>query len=270
MAYNLLKGKKGIIFGALDEHSIAWKTAERVHEEGGTFVLTNAPIAMRMGKINELAEKTGSVIIPADATSEEDLETLVAKAMETLGGKLDFVLHSIGMSLNVRKGRAYTDQKYDFTTKGWDVSALSFHKVMQSLYKADAMNPWGSIVALTYMAAQRTFPDYNDMADNKAYLESVARSFGYFFGKEKKVRVNTISQSPTPTTAGKGVKGFDGFIAYAEKMSPLGNATALECADYTVSLFSDLTRKVTMQNLFHDGGFSSTGVSQEVVDAFSE
>ncbi|MCO5723731.1 enoyl-ACP reductase FabI [Robiginitalea marina] len=270
MAYNLLKGKKGIIFGALDEFSIAWKTAERVHEEGGTFVLTNAPIAMRMGKINELAEKTGSVIIPADATSEEDLDALVAQAMETLGGKLDFVLHSIGMSINVRKGRSYTDQKYDFTTKGWDVSALSFHKVMQSLYKADAMNPWGSIVALTYMAAQRTFPDYNDMADNKAYLESVARSFGYFFGKEKKVRVNTISQSPTPTTAGKGVKGFDGFIAYAEKMSPLGNATALECANYTVSLFSDLTRKVTMQNLFHDGGFSSTGVSQEVIDGFTE
>ena len=270
MGYNLLKGKKGIIFGALDEHSIAWKTAERVHEEGGSFVLTNAPIAMRMGKINELADKTGSEIIPADATSEEDLENLVSRAMEVLGGKLDFVLHSIGMSVNVRKGRHYTDQKYDFTTKGWDVSALSFHKVMQSLYKADAMNPWGSIVALTYMAAQRTFPDYNDMADNKAYLESVARSFGYFFGKEKQVRVNTISQSPTPTTAGKGVTGFDAFINYAEKMSPLGNATALECANYTVSLFSDLTRKVTMQNLYHDGGFSSTGVSQEIIDTFGE
>lgn len=270
MGYNLLKGKKGIIFGALDEHSIAWKTAERVHEEGGSFVLTNAPIAMRMGKINELADKTGSEIIPADATSEEDLGNLVSRAMEVLGGKLDFVLHSIGMSVNVRKGRHYTDQKYDFTAKGWDVSALSFHKVMQSLYKADAMNPWGSIVALTYMAAQRTFPDYNDMADNKAYLESVARSFGYFFGKEKQVRVNTISQSPTPTTAGKGVTGFDAFINYAEKMSPLGNATALECANYTVSLFSDLTRKVTMQNLYHDGGFSSTGVSQEIIDTFGE
>ena len=237
MAYNLLKGKKGIIFGALDENSIAWKTAERV---------------------------------PADATSEEDLNNLIAKAMEVLGGKIDFVLHSIGMSVNVRKGRHYTDEKYDFTTKGWDVSALSFHKVMQCLYKADAMNEWGSIVALTYMAAQRTFPDYNDMADNKPYLESVARSFGYFFGKEKKVRVNTISQSPTPTTAGKGVKGFDGFISYAEKMSPLGNATAQDCADYTVSLFSDLTRKVTMQNLFHDGGFSNTGVSEEVIEHFSE
>ncbi len=270
MSYNLLKGKRGIIFGALDENSIAWKTAERVHEEGGTFVLTNAPIAMRMGQIKVLAEKTGSEIIPADATNLEDLQNLIEKSMEILGGKIDFVLHSIGMSVNVRKGRAYTDQKYDFTTKGWDVSAVSFHKVMQTLYKADAMNQWGSVVALTYMAAQRTFPDYNDMADNKAYLESIARSFGYFFGKDKKVRVNTISQSPTPTTAGQGVKGFGGFIAYAEKMSPLGNATADDCANYTVSLFSDLTKKVTMQNLFHDGGFSNTGVSNEVIDAFSE
>ncbi|PKA96611.1 enoyl-[acyl-carrier-protein] reductase [NADH] [Flavobacteriaceae bacterium MAR_2009_75] len=269
MSYNLLKGKKGIIFGALDENSIAWKTAERIHEEGGTFVLTNAPVAMRLGQIKQLAEKTGSEIIPADATSEEDLANLVSQSMEILGGKIDFVLHAIGMSINVRKGRSYTDEKYDFTTKGWDVSALSFHKVLQSLYKADAMNDWGSIVALTYMAAQRVFPDYNDMADNKAYLESVARSFGYFFGKEKNVRVNTISQSPTPTTAGQGVKGFDGFINYAEKMSPLGNATALECADYTVTLFSDLTKKVTMQNLFHDGGFSNTGVSKEVIEQFS-
>ncbi|MGB7396141.1 MAG: SDR family oxidoreductase [Pricia sp.] len=270
MAYHLLKGKKGIIFGALDENSIAWKTAERIYEEGGTFVLTNAPIALRMGQIDELAKSTGSEVIAADATSEEDLENLVSKSMEILGGKIDFVLHAIGMSVNVRKDRRYTDEKYDFTTKGWDISALSFHKVLQTLYKADAMNEWGSIVALTYMAAQRVFPDYNDMADNKAYLESVARSFGYFYGKEKKVRVNTISQSPTATTAGQGVKGFDGFINYAEQMSPLGNATAEECADYTVTLFSDLTKKVTMQNLFHDGGFSNTGVSQEVMEKFSK
>lgn len=267
--YNLLKGKKGIIFGALDENSIAWKTAERVYEEGGSFVLTNAPIAMRMGTINQLAEKTGAQIIPADATNLADLENLVEQAMQILGGKLDFVLHSIGMSVNVRKGNHYTAENYDFTQKGWDVSALSFHKVMQVLYQKDAMNEWGSIVALTYMAAQRVFPDYNDMADNKAYLESVARSFGYFFGKEKKVRVNTISQSPTPTTAGQGVKGFDGFITYAEKMSPLGNATALDCANYTVSLFSDLTKRVTLQNLYNDGGFSNMGVSQEVIDYFN-
>jgi len=268
MSYNLLKGKRGIIFGALDENSIAWKTAERVHEEGGTFVLTNAPIAMRMGAINELAEKTGSTIIPADATSLEDLEKLVDESVEILGGKIDFVLHSIGMSVNVRKGRPYTDQKHDWTTKGWDVSAVSFHKVMQTLYQKDAMSEWGSIVALSYMAAQRVFPDYNDMADNKAYLESIGRSFGYFFGRDKKVRVNTISQSPTPTTAGKGVKGFDGFIAYADKMSPLGNATAIDCANYTITLFSDLTKRVTLQNLYNDGGFSNMGVSNELMEAF--
>ena len=268
--YNLLKGKRGIIFGALDENSIAWKTAERVHEEGGTFVLTNAPIAMRMGTINQLAEKTGSQIIPADATSIADLENLVEKAVEILGGKIDFVLHSIGMSVNVRKGNHYTEMNYDYTTKGWDVSAVSFHKVMQVLYKKDAMSEWGSIVALTYMAAQRVFPDYNDMADNKAYLESIARSFGYFFGRDKKVRVNTISQSPTPTTAGQGVKGFDGFISYAEKMSPLGNATALDCANYTVAMFSDLTKRVTLQNLYNDGGFSNMGVSQDVMETFTK
>ncbi|NJY62188.1 SDR family oxidoreductase [Salinimicrobium sp. CDJ15-81-2] len=268
MSYNLLKGKKGIIFGALDENSIAWKTALRVHEEGGQFVLTNAPIAMRMGNIKELAEKTNAEIIPADATSVEDLDNLVEKAMEILGGKLDFVLHSIGMSVNVRKGNHYTDMNYDFTTKGWDVSAVSFHKTMQSLYKKDAMNEWGSIMALSYIAAQKVFPDYNDMADNKAYLESIARSFGYFFGKEKKVRVNTISQSPTPTTAGTGVKGFDGFIAYADEMSPLGNATGMDCANYVVAMFSDLTKRVTLQNLFNDGGFSNMGVSQQVMEAF--
>ena len=258
--YNLLKGKRGIIFGALNSQSIAWKVAERAHEEGAEFVLTNAPIALRMGELNELAQKTGSQVIAADATSIQDLENLVEKSMKILGGKIDFVLHSIGMSVNVRKGKHYTDPNYDFTTKGWDISAVSFHKTMNVLYNKKAMSEWGSIVALTYMAAQRVFPDYNDMADNKAYLESIARSFGYFFGRDYKVRVNTISQSPTPTTAGSGVKGFDGFIEYAEKMSPLGNATALECADYTITMFSDLTKKVTLQNLFHDGGFSNMGV----------
>ena len=269
MKYKILEGKKGIIFGALDEHSIAWKTAESVSDAGGTFILTNAPVAMRMGTINELAKKTGSDIISADATKTEDLESLVEQSTEKLGGKLDFILHSIGMSVNVRKGKHYTDLNYDWMTKGWDVSAVSFHKLMQCLYKNDAMNSWGSIVALSYIAAQRTFPNYNDMADNKAYLESIARSFGYFFGKNKKVRVNTISQSPTLTTAGKGVSGLDGFLKYAENISPLGNATAIECADYTVSLFSHYTRKVTLQNLYHDGGFSNVGVSQEIIDTLN-
>lgn len=266
MANNLLQGKRGIIFGALDENSIAWKVAERCHEEGASFVLTNAPIAMRMGAINQLAEKTGSTIIPADATSVEDLTNLFNGAVEQLGGPLDFVLHSIGMSPNVRKNKAYTDLNHDWYAKTLDVSASSFHKTMQVAWQSNAMNEWGSILGLSYIAAQRTFPSYGDMADAKALLESIARSFGYWFGKEKKVRVNTISQSPTPTTAGTGVKGFDTFLSYADKMSPIGNATGEACADYCVAMFSDLTRYVTMQNLYHDGGFSNTGVSEAIMD----
>ena len=258
MGNNILKGKKGIIFGALDNSSIAWKTAERVYNEGGEFILTNAPVSIRMGSINDLANQTNSEVVPADATNPEDLENLIKAATNKFGGKLDFVLHSIGMSVNVRKGKHYTDLNYEWLKKGWDVSAVSF--------KLDAMNQWGSIVALTYIAAQRTFPNYNDMADNKAYLESIARSFGYFFGKEKNVRVNTISQSPTITTAGKGVKGLEDFIKYADLTSPLGNATAEDCADLTVTLFSDYTKRVTLQNIFNDGGFSSVGVSQEIID----
>ena len=267
MSNKLLKGKKGIIFGALDEKSIAWKTAERIHEEGAEMVLTNAPVSIRMGQIENLASKTNSLLVPADATSLTDLDNLIEKSVSYFGSKIDFVLHSIGMSINVRKGKSYTDLNHEWMKKGWDVSAVSFHKLIQSLYKKDAMNSWGSIVALTYIASQRTYPNYNEMADNKAYLESIARSFGYFMGKEKNVRVNTISQSPTITTAGLGVKGINGFFKYAEKSSPLGNATAEECADYTIMMFSDYTRKVTMQNLFHDGGFSSVGVTQEIIDA---
>lgn len=270
MSSTLLQGKKGIIFGALDQNSIAWKIAEKAHEHGAQFVLTNAPVALRMGAINDLAKATNSEVIPADATNLDDLQQLFEKSQEILGGKLDFVLHSVGMSLNVRKGKHYTELNYDWLTKGWDISAVSFHKVLQTAWKMEAMNDWGSILALTYMAAQRTFPDYNDMADNKAFLESIARSFGYHWGVRNKVRVNTISQSPTPTTAGSGVKGFDGFINYAEKMSPLGNATAEECADYAITLFSDLTRKITMQNLFHDGGFSAMGVSDAAMAIFEE
>src|SRR6056300_1628413 len=269
MSNGLLSGKCGIVFGALNSDSIAWKAAEAIHAQGGKVVLTNAPIAMRMGELNGLAEAIDAPIIPADATSMEDLEKLIQGAMDHFGGKIDFILHSIGMSVNVRKGKHYTDLNYDWLQKGWDVSAVSFHKLMQSLYHKDAMNEWGSIIALSYVAAQRTFPNYNDMADNKAYLESIARSFGYFFGKDKTVRVNTISQSPTLTTAGKGVAGLEGFLNYAEKMSPLGNATAEDCADYIVSLFSDYTRRVTLQNLYHDGGFSNVGVSQDIIDAIS-
>ncbi len=270
MANNLLKGKRGIIFGALNDQSIAWKVAERAHEEGAQFVLTNAPIAMRMGEINGLAEKTGSQIIPADATSVEDLENLVTKSMEILGGKIDFVLHSIGMSPNVRKGKHYTESNYQFYNQTMDVSAISLHKTLATLYKHDAINEWGSVIALTYIAAQRIFPDYNDMADAKSLLESITRSFGYHYGIKKKVRVNTISQSPTVTTAGQGIKGFTEFINFSEQMSPLGNAPAVACADYCITMFSDLTKYVTMQNLFHDGGFSNTGVTQQVIEKFGE
>ncbi|MGZ3755314.1 MAG: enoyl-ACP reductase FabI [Mucilaginibacter sp.] len=266
MAYNLLKGKKGIIFGALNEHSIAWKVAQRAVEEGAQIVLSNAPIALRMGELNKLAEECNAPVIGADVTSNEDLTNLFTKTMEHFGGGVDFVLHSIGMSVNVRKGITYTENNYDFTHKGFDISALSLHRVLQTAMKMDAINEWGSVLALSYIAAQRVFPDYNDMSDNKAVLESIARNFGYYYGTKKRVRVNTISQSPTRTTAGSGVKGFDGFINYAEKMSPLGNATADQCADYCVSMFSDLTKMVTMQNLFHDGGFSFTGVTQAVIE----
>lgn len=266
MAYNLLKGKRGIITGALDANSIAWKVAEKAHEEGATFVLTNAPIAMRMGEIKKLAEATGSEIIPADATNVDELTTLFIKSQEVLGGKIDFVLHSIGMSVNIRKNIPYTDSNYDYFMKGIDVSAMSFHKMLSVARKLDAINEWGSVVALTYMAAQRTYPFYTDMADIKAMLESIARSFGYHYGVEKKVRINTVSQSPTKTTAGTGIKGFGDFFDYADAIAPLGNATAEDCANYCITLFSDLTRMVTMQNLFHDGGYSTTGVSTSVLE----
>ncbi|MEO9871027.1 enoyl-ACP reductase FabI [Ekhidna sp.] len=266
MSNNLLKGKRGIISGALDQNSIAWKVAEKAHEQGAVFTLTNAPIAMRMGEINKLGEQCNAEIIPADATSMEDLENLFNKSSETLGGKIDFVLHSIGMSPNVRKGKDYGDLNYDWFQKTLDVSALSFHKMMQTAEKLDAMNEWGSILGLSYIAAQRTFPDYSDMAQAKALLESIARSYGYRMGKDKKVRVNTISQSPTMTTAGSGVPGFDVFFNYADKMSPLGNASAESCADYCITMFSDLTRMVTMQNLMHDGGFSSSGITESMVE----
>lgn len=261
MGHNLLEGKKGIIFGALDEQSIAWKVAEKAVEEGASITLTNAPVALRFGEVNELAERLNAPLIPADASQEEDLEKLIAESVEKLGGKLDFILHSIGMSVNVRKKRAYTDLNYDWMKTTLDVSAISFHKVMQTAMKQDAMNEYGSILALTYIAAQRTFPDYNEMAEAKALLESFARSFGYQWAVKKKVRVNTISQSPTMTTAGKGVKGFQEFFDYADQMSPLGNASAEDCADYCISLFSDYTRMVTMQNLYHDGGFSNMGMN---------
>lgn len=270
MSYNLLKGKRGIIFGALNEQSIAWKVAERAHEEGATFTLTNTPVALRMGDTNKLGEKCNAEVIGADATSIEDLENLIKRSVEVLGGKIDFILHSIGMSPNVRKGKHYSELDYKLLDKTLDVSAISFHKVLQVCRKQDAISEWGSVLGLSYVAAQRTFMGYNDMADAKALLESIARSFGYIYGRERNVRINTISQSPTMTTAGSGVKGLDNLLDFSERMSPLGNATADECADYCIVMFSDLTRKVTMQNLFHDGGFSNMGMSLRAMDQYNK
>lgn len=270
MSYNLLKGKRGIVFGALNDMSIAWKVAERAVEEGAIITLSNTPLAVRMGTTNELAEKLNAKLIPADATSVEDLEQVFAQSMEVLGGKIDFVLHSIGMSPNVRKKRTYDDLDYSLLNSTLDISAISFHKMIQVAKKMDAISEWGSVVALTYMASQRTMFGYNDMADAKAMLESIARSFGYIYGRERNVRVNTISQSPTLTTAGSGIKGFDGLVDFSERMSPLGNASADDCANYCMVMFSDLTKKVTMQNLFHDGGFSSMGMSYRAMEQYNK
>lgn len=266
MSYNLLKGKKGIIFGALDEKSIAWKVATKAYEEGAAFTLTNAPIALRLGAINKLAKTCNSEVISADATSMDDLKNLFKRSMEVLGGKIDFVLHSIGMSPNVRKGKDYTDLNHDFFLKTLDISALSLHKLLQTAQKLDAINEWGSVVTLSYIAAQRTLPGYKDMAEAKAMLESIVRNYGYYYGKAKNVRINSISQSPTITTAGSGLKGFDYFFNYAQNVAPLGNASAESCAEYCVTLFSDLTRMVTMQNLFHDGGLSFTLASESILE----
>ncbi len=270
MVENLLKGKKGIIFGALNDKSIAWRVAEKAHEQGAEFALSNTDVAIRMGSINELAEKTGSIVIGADATSSDDIRRLFDKSLEHFNGKIDFVLHSIGMSPNVRKGIPYTDINYPNFIKTLDISALSFHKILQIAYHMNAIKEWGSVVALTYVAAQRTLAGYNDMGDAKALLESIARSFGYVYGRDHKVRVNTVSQSPTPTTAGSGVSGIDSLLDFSERMSPLGNATASEAADFIILLFSDLTRKVTMQNLYHDGGFSSMGMSRRAIEQYNK
>lgn len=266
----LLEGKKGIIFGALNEKSIAWQVALKAWQHGADLILTNSPVAVRMGSIKELASITGSKVIPADATSMEDIDKLIKESMELFGGKFDFILHSIGMSPNVRKDIPYETTNYEYMLKTLDISALSFHRILQTCYRYDAINEWGSVIALSYVAAQRTLSGYNDMGDAKALLESIARSFGYIYGRDRKVRINTVSQSPTPTTAGMGIHGFESLVDFSDRMSPLGNATAEECADYCVVLFSDLTRKVTMQNLYHDGGFSSMGMSLKAIEQYKK
>ncbi|MBE6341342.1 MAG: SDR family oxidoreductase [Bacteroidales bacterium] len=270
MVKNLLEGKKGIIFGALNDRSIAWKVAEKAVEQGAQITLSNTAVACRMGEIKELSARLNAPLIAADATNVDDLKEVFRQSMEIFGGKVDFVLHSIGMSLNVRKKRTYNDLDYDFLNKTLDISSISFHKMLQTAYQMDAINEWGSIVALTYIASQRTLFGYNDMADAKALLESIGRSFGYIFGSERHVRVNTISQSPTATTAGSGIAGFDGLMDFSDRMSPLGNATAEDCANFCITMFSDLTKKITMQNIFHDGGFSSVGMSERAMTQYNK
>jgi enoyl-[acyl-carrier protein] reductase I len=264
MAHGLLKGKKGIIFGALNEESIAWQVAKKCSEEGAEYTLTNKAAALRLGDLNTLSEQTGSLIIPADVTDLNDLSNLVTQSVKHLGGKLDFVLHSVGMSKNIRKNTPYQDLSYSGMTETLDISALSFHKLVHTLVDLDALNENASIAAMTFIAAQRTFHGYTDMTEAKALLECIARNFGVYLGKHKKCRINTISQSPTPSSAGSGIANFSDFYNYAALMSPLGNASASDCADFCVMMFSDYTRKVTMQTLYHDGGFSSVGLSEGI------
>lgn len=266
--HNLLKGKRGLIFGALDDNSIAWKVAEKAHAEGAKFVLSNSPIALRKKDIFKLAEKTNSQVIAADITEISELEDLFEEAMQMLDGKIDFILHSVGMSPNVRKNVPYHELNYDYLEKTLDVSAISLHKVLSVAQRLDAINDWSSVVTLSYIAAQRTFSSYSDMAHAKAMLESIVRQFGYHLGVKKKVRINSISQSPTRTTAGAGVSGFNAFFNYADAMSPLGNAPADSCADVCISLFSDYTKMITMQNIYNDGGFSSMGISNKLIEQY--
>ena len=267
-AYGLLKGKKGIIFGALEERSIAWAIAEKVHAEGGAFILSNAPVAKRVGTLDKLAEKTGSEIIWADATSDEEITALYEGVKEKFG-KVDFIVHAIGMGLNVRKKKAYEQLNYNWYAKTLDISAISLHRIVSAGLSQDALADGASIVTLSYIGAQRIFSAYSEMGDAKALLESIVRSFGYRLGK-KSIRINSISQAPTRTVAGSGIGGFDAMFEFADKISPLGNPDAQSCADYTVSLLSDLTRMVTMQNLYHDGGFSSMGISDELIAEFTK
>ncbi len=265
--FGLLKGKKGIIFGALDDRSIAWRTALACHREGAEFILTNAPVALRLGQLDALSEATGAAIIPCDVTSDEEVLNLMQAAKEKFG-KIDFILHAVGMSPNIRKNKDYKDLNYQWMQQTLDISAISLHRVLHfGIEVLDMLNDGASVVTLSYIGAQRIFSKYSDMNDAKALLESIARNWGSRVG-ERGIRVNSVSQGPTLTSAGSGIKGFDGMYSFVDMLAPLGNPSADDCADYCVTLFSDLTRKVTMQNLFHDGGFSASGMTQAMIDTF--
>ena len=267
--YGLLKGKKGIVFGALDESSIGWQIALAASREGAELALSNVAVALRIGALDGLAEQCGgATIISCDASSVEELNGLFVKTKEEVG-PLDFIVHSIGMSQNIRKGKSYRQVNYDWYLRTLDVSAISLHKMITAALDNDAISDGASIVAMSYIAAQRNYSTYSDMGDAKALLESIVRSYGSRLAK-RKIRINTVSQSPTPTRAGSGIDNFDKMYEFADRTSPLGNATAEECADYVVTLLSDLTRKVTMQNLYHDGGYSSIGTTLPMLRLFHE
>ena len=266
--HGLLKGKKGIIFGALDERSIGWRIALACKREGAEFVLSNAPVALRFGDLDKLAEETGSEIIPCDVSKEESVEEFMEKVEDGFGS-VDFILHAIGMSPNIRKNQQYESLNYNWMQQTLDISAISLHKILHHANEKDLINEGGSVVALTFIGAQRIFSKYSDMNDAKALLESIARNYGSRLA-EKGIRVNTISQAPTKTSAGSGIEGFDGMYTFADKIAPLGNPSADDCADYCVTLFSDLTRMVTMQNLYHDGGFVTNGVNEEMIKGLAK
>ena len=263
--HGLLKGKKGIIFGALDDRSIAWRIALACKREGADFVLSNAPVALRLGTLNALSEETNAPIIPCDATDDDEILSLMQQTKEHFNGGVDFILHAIGMSPNIRKKKEYTDLNYKWLMQSLDISAISLHRILHHADESGMLNDGGSVVALSYIGAQRIFSKYSDMNDAKALLESIARNYGSRLA-HRGIRVNTVSQAPTMTSAGTGIKGFDGMYTFADKIAPMGNPTADECADYCVTLFSDLTRKVTMQNLYHDGGFVTSGISEEMIN----
>ncbi len=258
--YGLLKGKKGIVFGPLDESSIGWQIALHAYREGAEIAISNVAAALRFGNIEELSVLCGNApMIVCDASKNEDVDNCFKELKEKIGS-VDFIVHSIGMSQNIRKQLPYEDLNYEWFIKTLDVSALSLHRLVSYALKNEVINQGGSILALSYIASQRNYWTYSDMGDAKSLLESIVRSYGPRLARHA-IRINTISQSPTYTKAGSGIPGFEKMFEYSDLMSPLGNASAVECAEYSMTILSDLSRKVTMQNLFHDGGYSSMGAT---------
>ena len=264
----LLAGKRGVIFGALDERSLAWHIALRCQAEGEQIVLSNTSAAIQLGTISQLAEAHQMPLIACDATKTEELAALWQQAQAQTGGKIDFVLHGVAQSVNLRRHKSYEELNYEYYKQTLDISAMSLHKMIRTAMEQDALAEGASVVALSYIASERYFLGYNDMGDAKALLESIARQLGAIYGQKKKVRINIVSQSPTRTKAGGQWKEIDFFYRYSDQLSPLGSASADDCADVCVALFSDLMRKVTMQTIYCDGGFGRTILTPELVEDY--